>query len=301
MAQDLTKFADAIVAGMRDYVARNLAPIVDRIKALSDRIDAMPVPERGEKGMDGAPGRDGVDGAPGKDADVDVIRDLVARAFAALPVPKDGAPGKDGRDGIDGKDGTAGRDGVDGTKGDPGADGRDGRDGEPGRDAVHVDVLDGIDPTKRYGRGTWATHDGGVVRAYRATEPMAEGGDIEKHGWHVVLRGLTNVEVDVHDDLRTMTVRHILTGGKVRTKSVAMPVVIYRGIWTEADTYTRGDSTTRDGSTWILMTERQAGKPGDAESGWQLSTKRGRDGRDGIKGEKGERGSQGKDGALLRA
>jgi Collagen triple helix repeat (20 copies) len=261
--------ADKVVSAMSGLLARSMAAVNERVQQLAARIDELPPAEPGPAGKDGEPG-------------------------------KDGAPGADGQPGNDGKDGAPGADGA-GIKGDPGKDGdpgRDGRDGEPGRDAVHVDVLDGIDPAKRYQRGTFAAFRGGIVRSFKATEPIGTG-ELEPAGWHVVVRGIDEMAFEIGADCRSVGVALMLTDGKVIAKTMQIPTQIYRGIWREGEAYARGDTTTRDGSTWTLMEAAQTGKPGDDASGWVLTTKRGRDGRDGIRGEKGERGAEGRAGRDL--
>lgn len=280
----------------------------------------------GAAGADGEDGIDGKDGAPGiqgergekgdpgqdgKDADPEVIKSLVVAAVAEIPAPKDGAPGRDGRDGIDGKPGPKGERGMDGKdgapgergadgigiKGDPGLDGRDGLDGEPGRDAVQIEVLDAIDPGKRYQRGTFATWEGGIIRSFRATDPLKEGDLLEKAGWHVVVRGISFMQVEGSEDKRTVTVRTAFTGSPVVETELHFPVTIYRGIYQADTAYEEGDAVTWDGSIWNALKSTQE-KPG-ASDAWRLSVKRGRDGRDGVRGEKGERGAEGRAGKDL--
>lgn len=113
-----------------------------------DGRDGEPGPQ-GERGEKGEPGRDGRDGASVDPANVErMIAEAVAKAMAAIQVPKDGAPGRDGKDGV----GVAGalldrggnlvltltdgstRDlglvvGRDGAPGEKGVDGKNGRDG----------------------------------------------------------------------------------------------------------------------------------------------------------------------------
>jgi hypothetical protein len=160
---------------------------------------------------------------------------------------------------------------------------------------VQVDVLDGIEPTKRYQRGTFAAYRGGIVRSFRGTDPLPEYGELERSGWHVVVRGLADIGFEMADDMRTVTIRHAMTDGSVISKSLAVPTMIYRGVWKDEEAYTRGDSVTRGGSVWVLTGE-QSGKPGEEASGWTLSVKKGTDGRDGVRGEKGERGGDGRPG-----
>lgn len=255
-----------------------------------------PQGERGEKGDPGEPGPRGEKGAPGEQG---------------LPGER-GEPGQEGRRGPAGEKGDPGKDGAPGAtgdagprgeKGDPGQDGRDGRDGEPGRDAVHVDVLDGIDPQKRYQRGTFAAFRGGLVRAYRATDPLPDDGELEKAGWHCVVRGLADIVIEAGDDLRSMTVRHVTTDGHCVERALHVPTMIYREIYREADneSYACGDAVTWGGSLWVLVGEKSLAAPGtpNTETGWRLAAKKGRDGRDGLRGEKGDRGAEGRAGRDL--
>lgn len=285
-----------------------------------DAVAALPAP------------KDGANGLNGKDYDPDVLRAAVAEAVAQIPKPADGLAGKDAdpeliraevQKAVESiplpKDGRDGENGKDGASVDPQAvqtiireqvtaavkeipkpaDGRDGREGEPGRDAAQIEVLDGIDPAKKYQRGTFASHRGGMVRAFRATDPLPEGAELEKSGWHVVLNGIDEEAIEASDDLRTIAFARRYTDGRLVEKTVSVPTMIYRGIWRDTAAYSRGDTATRGGSTWALMTEKQAGPPGDEGSGWQLSTKKGADGRDGNRGEAGARGAEGRAGKDL--
>ena len=329
MTEDHTKLVEKMLGGVRDYVQRSLQPFVARLKTVEDRQPERG--EQGDQGPEGTSGRDGRDGAdgprgekgepgvsikgdPGKngrdgkdgiegkdgqiglkgrDADPEEVRAMVRTLFAEIPAPKDGLKGRDGVDGRDGAPGHRGEAGIS-IKGDPGTagePGRDGRDGEPGLDALQLEVLPHIDSIKRYQRGTYAVFRGGLVRSYKVTDPLPEGGDLERFGWHVVVRGIDEIACEMGDDGRTIGIAIKQTCGNVVIKSIKVPAMIYRGIWKEGDTYQRGDSATRDGSTWVLMADEQKGRPGDSDSGWLLSVKRG---RDGLRGEKGERGVEGR-------
>lgn len=261
---------------------------------------------RGERGPQGESGLDG------KHADPVDTDEIAARVLALIPKPKDGAPGvgiKSVKPAEDAKSfdivlddgqrievhlppGVKGEPGSDGLKGEKGDKGDPGSDGEPGRDAVHIDVLDGIDPIKRYQRGTFAAHRGGIVRSFRATDPLGVDGVLEKTGWHTIVRGIAEFEVHLAEDQRTVTMRTAMTDGEVIERSVAVPTMIYRGVWQEGVAYAAGDAVTRDGSTWLAKTAT-LGTPGGCDD-WQLAVKRGRDGRDGLRGEKGDRGPEGK-------
>jgi integrin beta 3 len=326
---ELNTLADEVFNSVKGYVLRSLAPMSDRIKALENRG-----PERGEKGEPGRDGIDGksVETAPIVESVLDQVMKaldqipppkdgLNGKDGAAGKDGQDGKPGLDGKDGIAGKDGQDGKQGLDGKDADPavirdavllevnkaldqlpapkdgtdgqdGIDGRDGRDGEPGRDAIQIEVLDHIDSGKKYQRGTYAHYRGGIVRSFKVTDPITE--NLEKSGWHVVVEGIADTEVDMSE--RTVTIRTVKTGGAVIEKSFNVPTMIYRGIWAERG-YEFGDTVTWDGSLWHCE-KASSDKPGTSDA-WKLCTKRGRDGRDGLRGEKGERGAEGRAGKDL--
>jgi len=252
--------ADKVVTAMSGMVTRGLTPIVERVKTLEQQINELPAPELGPAGPAGLDGAAGNDGAPG---------------------PK----------GDQGASGSAGANGSDG------ADGRDGRDGEPGRDALAIEVIEGIDPLKRYQRGTFATYRGGLIRSRRATDPLPAQGNVEEAGWHVVFRGVADFEFSLAEDCRTVVVRSVLTDGSVVQKAIAIPALLDRGVYKAGQQYEPGDVSSWDGSMWIAQKTTQD-KPG-ASDAWRLSVKRGRDGKDGIRGEKGERGAEGRSGRDL--
>ena len=300
---DNKALARELLEGVKTLIRRPLSEMLERVKALEARQ-----PERGEKGEKGDPGERGADGAPGASgADGKDGRDGIDGKDGAPGAPgpagdrgEKGADGKDGRDGIDGKDGAPGAPGPAGDRGEKGADGIDGRDGmpgEPGRDAVHVEVLDGIDGAKRYQRGTFAAWRGGIVRSFKATEPLGDGAELERCGWHVVVRGIADLSFEMADDLRTVRLGLTMTDGQTVTKEMQTGAVVYRGIW-RAGEFKRGDAVTREGSTWIANADTSE-IPGEGATAWQLAVKKGRDGRDGIRGEKGDRGAEGRAGRDL--
>ena len=159
-----------------------------------------------------------------------------------------------------------------GLPGQDGRDGRDGLDGAPGRDALTLEVLDEIDCTRMYRRGTFARHAGGLVRAYRTTDVFA--GDLEKAGWHVVVRGVAAVECVAVDE-RTSVLRVAMTDGE-RIEH-AIPKLNYRGLYRLGE-YQCGDCVTHAGSVWHCeRATSQAPKEGED---WVLMVKEGRPGRD---------------------
>lgn len=216
----------------------------------------------------------GKDGANGKDApavDVDAIiarlapsvADLVAKAVAAIPAPKDGR------------------------------DGRDAKDGAPGRDALEIEILPTIDPAKSYPRGTFAQWQGGIIRAARETDVLKDG-DLMAAGWHVVTEGVSGIRVIEASDLRSFALAIGTTSGKSLDIPFSVPAMLYRGVWADGE-YARGDCVTWDGSVWHCEKATET-KPGNGSADWKLCVKRGNNGKDGKDGARGERGLEGKAG-----
>lgn len=275
---------------------------------LEKRLGELPAPRDGKDGVNGATGLRGLDGAPGADGKPGVDGERGAQGEKGMdgaagargeqgppgdPGPQ-GDPGERGAPGADGKDGDPGRDGIDGAKGMDGAQGlpgtdgtpgmkgmdgdpgRDGRDGPPGRDAAQIDILPSINEERSYGRGTYASHKGGLWWAQRPTQGM--------DGWKCVVEGDSDEEDMILDeDGRTFTFRKIKSSGRVFEKSFVLPTVIDRGVFKEGTEYVRGDCVTWDGSSWIAQ-EKTIAKPDGGGKAWRLAVKHGRNGRDGRDG-----------------
>ena len=146
-----------------------------------------------------------------------------------------------------------------------------GRDGEDGRDALALEILPFIDEEKSYPRGSYATHNGGLWRAYEKTHGM--------RGWECVVDGIAGVEIERSGQRRFNLTVNRASGGS-ETKSFDVPVMIYQGVFKSGQEYLPGDTVTWGGSLWHCDEQTQD-KPGETGSkGWTLATKRGRDGRD---------------------
>lgn len=353
MAQDLTKLADRLAEGVRAYVSRSLAPLLERFAAIESTVAALPTTlkgEKGDRGEVGPPGNVGEKGEQGREGPMGPAGDRGqpgergerGETGPAGPGGEPGPAGPTGPQGPKGEKGEPGEAGPAGPRGEPGEvgppgadgpagrdadpeivramvaaavqqvpvpkDGRDGRDGEPGRDAVHVEIVDGIELGKRYGRNTFAAYGGGLVRSFKATDPLSPDTDLERAGWHVVVRGIDDLSIELGEDLRSVHVRCTMTGGKVVERTLAIPALIDRGIFKGETRYEAGDVVTWDGSMWVCRGVALDVRPGipsgqplheESLAAWRLAVKRGRDGRDGVRGEKGERGAEGRPGRDL--
>ncbi len=188
--------------------------------------------------------------------------------------------------------------------GKPGENGKDGKDAEPfhpdtlrlvvrdeaeralsaipkpvdGRDALDLEILSSIDESKSYSRGTFASHNGGFVRAIRQTDPITNG--LVEAGWAIIVEGVSAVVVSQLADLRSFSIGVMLTSGIMSVSEFSMPVQLYKGVWLDSKEYSAGDTVTQQGSQWHCNVENCKSKPGTNPQDWTLSTKRGADGKD---------------------
>jgi hypothetical protein len=145
--------------------------------------------------------------------------------------------------------------------------------GSPGRDALQIEILPSIDESKSYPRGSYATHNGGLWRAFEKTH--------ELRGWECLVDGVAAIDV-ARGDQRNFTVTVMRSSGASEIKAFDIPVLIYRGVFKADKTYQAGDTVTWGGSLWHCD-EPTADKPGEIGSkGWTLAAKRGRDARNKI-------------------
>ncbi|MCX7140538.1 MAG: hypothetical protein NT123_05425, partial [Proteobacteria bacterium] len=141
---------------------------------------------------------------------------------------------------------------------------------------LELDILPGIDESKSYPRGTFAQYRGGMIRAIRNTDPITSG--LAKAGWGVIVEGIAAVVVSQGEDVRGISVAAMLTSGTKAVCDFTLPVMIYRGVWREAE-FVHGDVVTWGGSAWHCQ-ENTADKPGTSAA-WRLMVKEGARGKDG--------------------
>lgn len=244
---DIESMVKAAIAHLPAPTAPELPDIAVMV---SDAVAAIPAP---------------CDGKSVTPEDVQpMIQELVRNAVAEIPAPKDG---KD-------FDPSMLKQLVEQAVSDavsamPAAE--PGKDGADGRDALTLEVLPFIDEEKSYPRGSYATHNGGLWRAYEKTHGM--------RGWECLVDGVAGIDIQ-HSEQRTFTLTVNRTSGTSETKSFDVPVMIYQGVFKSGQEYLPGDTVTWGGSLWHCD-DRTQDKPGEAGSkGWTLAAKRGRDGRD---------------------
>ncbi|EOT8001748.1 phage portal protein, partial [Escherichia coli] len=139
---------------------------------------------------------------------------------------------------------------------------------QDGRDATALEILPAIDDQKSFPRGTYATHQGGLWRAYEKTHGM--------RGWECLVDGVADIDVSMTGErLFSVVVRQ--SSGQRTAKTFSLPVMLYRGVFRAGETYHPGDTVTWGGSLWHCNS-MTGDKPGEAHSSaWTLAAKRGRD------------------------
>ncbi|MDE4847868.1 phage gp6-like head-tail connector protein, partial [Klebsiella pneumoniae] len=186
-----------------------------------------------------------------------LLQELVTAAVGEIPVPRDG---KD-------YDPAVLKQAVDDAVADAVAALPPAQDG---RDALHLEIQPFIDEGKSYTRGSYATHNGGLWRAYEKTHGM--------RGWECIVDGVSDVDISMNGQ-RNFIVTVNRASGTSEKKSFDIPTMVYRGVFKSGDEYLPGDTVTWGGSLWHCDEQTQD-KPGETGSkGWTLAAKRGRDGR----------------------
>ena len=138
------------------------------------------------------------------------------------------------------------------------------KNGEDGKDALEIEILPEIEEEKSYARGTYATHKGGLWRAYERTKGM--------RGWECITNGIASVEVD-YDGQRKAVIAVETSDGEKVEKELKIPAVLHKGVWREG-AYEKGDSVQLSGSSWICINDTDE-RPTDGSADWVLSAKRG--------------------------
>lgn len=266
---DVQALASKMIGAVKSHVAEALAPLLARLEDFDARLKAIPAGPRGEVGEPGPRGETGEKGLPGERGEPGPRGEPGERGEV-------GERGADGPQGPQGAAGERGESGVRGEAGPVGARGETGPAGDPGRDAAELDILPSIDEAKSYRRGTWASHNGGLIRAARQTDAVQDGALLEA-GWVVMVEGLAAVVVTQGEDPRALEVTCALTSGVKVAAPFRIPMVIDIGVWREGE-HEAGDHVSWDGSGWIAQ-RATTDKPGTSDA-WRLSTKRGRDGKD---------------------
>ena len=90
--------------------------------------------------------------------------------------------------------------------------------------------------------------------------------------------GFEDVACSLAADGRTLALR-FERGGQSAQFDIALPAMVYRGVYEAGRVYQPGDTVTFGGSAWVCGATTNE-RPGEEASGWTLAVKRGRDGKD---------------------
>lgn len=141
-------------------------------------------------------------------------------------------------------------------------------DGVDGKDALQIEVLPEIDEKKSYARGTYATHNGGLFRAYQKTTGM--------NGWECIVNGVAGIYIE--EAGKGIKITASLSDGSKCSYDLGIPTPQYKGVYKPDGEYEKGDFVTFDGSLWVLDKEIPETGPGNGDA-WRLAVKRGERGQ----------------------
>lgn len=251
---------------------------------IDERIAAIQL-SKGDAGPQGPPGERGERGEPGPE----------------------GAQGERGEQGATGEQGASGEQGPVGEKGEPGAPGRDGADGRDGASIKNAQITPDGNLTLELTNGE--TLNAGVVRGEKGDigekgDPGAPGekGEPGPAGaiGEIGPQGKSGIDgrdgrdgkdgKDGKDGIASIDqMKQLITEGiqaalpamvdKTITEMFARsPKLEYRGVFSEGETYERGNFATFGGSLWHAN-QNTKDRPGTSDA-WTLAVKKGRDGRD---------------------
>jgi hypothetical protein len=146
------------------------------------------------------------------------------------------------------------------------------QDGQRGLDALEINILPRIESGRGYARGTYACHNGGILKAISETVP---GDDPLKCGWQVVIDGVKATEVHPISE-GVVAIKTVLTSGGSSIAKVEFPVMSYQGTWKISHgEYSKGHMATHQGSLWHCN-RQTADRPGTSDA-WTLAVKKGAD------------------------
>lgn len=307
------ELGDSILRGVKDFVGRAVEPLQAKLKALGERVDAMPnatmdaiktecdvmrsevaalsklleerpLPEKGEPGEKGADGSDCDMSVVETRVDA-VIETKMAAAVAALPAPINGKDGENGKDGANGAD--CDMDAVNALV--------ERLVSERLAEAVEKAVAAAVAsiPPAKDGEAGAKGEDG--LSAFHIAKQAGFDGSIAD--WLISLRGMNGLdgrdaepgepgrdgiscdEIVQFEDERSFGLR-FMKGTTVLSEQVwTKPTLadLDEGTW-KAGGHKRGAHVTWGGSTWFAKCDTTE-EPGRGED-WRLMAKKGRDGRD---------------------
>jgi hypothetical protein len=264
-------FGLEIVGVVKEFVGKELTPLLSRIDAIERRLNELPAPRDGKDADLGEVRQIIAEEISGLKAAIEaielpalpdipaIVTEEVQKAVSAIPAPQDGksvtveeiipvivseiekrvselpAP----------------------------------KDGEPGKDGAGLAgaIID------RSGELVVTLTNGETRNLGPVVGKDGEPGKPGTDGF-----GFDDLEAS-YDGEKTVTLT-FTKGERVKEYAFTLPVVIDRGIYAEGKDYKAGDGATWGGSFWIAQKDTSS-KPGEGGD-WRLAVKKGRDGRDGV-------------------
>lgn len=259
---ELRAVTDGVSEFIRGYVGSAMEWTAKRLKALEDRIEAIP---------------SGKDGKDGKDADptslkAEMVPELLAfveahieQRISAIPIPKNGRDAPSAETIVQAMMPAIQKhlDQIPPPK--------DGKDGEPGKSLAPDDIL----PFLKSMQAEWALDFERRAQALfqKAVDDIPKPKD-GKDGADGI--GWDNMTVE-HDGKRTVTLKWVKGETEV-SAPVVFPCNIDAGFYKEGTQYEQGDGVTFGGSYWIAQKATGA-KPEVNSEDWRLAVRKGRDGK----------------------
>lgn len=304
LAKAVDRFMDSVDARLKTMRSEMLAAVKTEVASAVQSPDLAgpvgPVGPQGEKGMTGR----GIEDAELKNGNlVFLLTDGTIKDLGRIagekgepgevgprgpqgevgpqgPAGEMGPQGERGEKGEVGDKGERGEKGQPGEKGEAGAQGERGEKGEPGAMGQKGERGEKGDVGPIGERG-----EKGAVGDEGARGPRGEKGLDGRDGkdgrdgiGHAELREAVEATVRTHiaDVLKLFSFDgRTLSFGE---QTHRIPSIVYRGIWSEGESYELGDMVTFGGSLFHCEVERTEQRP-ESGSDWRLAVKRGRDGK----------------------
>ncbi len=251
---DPVEFGKAMGAIVREATA----PLIARIEQLEKALSSQVIPSAADvaAGIDlSALAKSAADLVPApKDADMEALKehltDLVESAVKALPVPEAGQDA----------DMDALKAHLDGLV-----------------KAIPIPAAPAIDEIAAHFERRFSDLTLSWERQARDVfEKAADRMPVPKDGRDAL--PLESIDMVLGEDGRTVKVV-MQAGETILEKSIKLPALIDRGVFSAEKSYEQGDGTTYGGCYWIAQKDAPEGVPGGSPD-WRLAVKKGRDGKD---------------------
>lgn len=233
-----------------------------RIKELESRLSALPSPEKGERGERGE---------DGTSVSIEDIRPIIEEIVSSIEIP---AP-KDGKDyDIEELNKAVKIEVEKQVNALPKAqDGIDGKRGEDGISPTAEEVAKSMEGIFAKWAIDFERQANGVLE--RAVERMPK----PKDGRDAL--ELKDFDIRLNDDLRTLTMS-LKSEDVTIERSVIIPTIIDRGVFSDKKEYALGDGVTYGGNFWISQKDNPQGKPSTNQD-WRLAVRKGASAKERVK------------------